>query len=271
MIGQGAQNCPNCEYNSQHKRFVSFAFYTLLDSLDCEITQHTINRTPITSINVFSDDLLLKIFYHCRPVLSDEHGADDNLNSERREWANERWWYKLAHVCRKWRDLVLASASHLRLCLLCTYGTPVADMLRYPPPLPLIIDYGNEDREVTAQDEEGILLALRRRRRVRCIRLWMCAPSLRRLLATMDGEFQTLENLYVKPLTNDSNDLALPNTFNAPHIRHFALRNVTYPPDMFRPPPRIPHLPSTGQSNQFVLSYGPQLWRCAPFDHLNSL
>jgi hypothetical protein len=62
-------------------------------------------------------------------------------------------------------------------------------MLTYSPMLPLIIDYGSEDRKATAQDEDGILLAFRRRRRVYRVRLWTPAPSLRRLLATMDGEF----------------------------------------------------------------------------------
>ncbi len=58
-------------------------------------------------------------------------------------------------------------------------------MLAHSPPLPLIIDYRNEGREVTAQDEEGILLALRRRRRVRRIRLCIPSLSLRRLVAAI--------------------------------------------------------------------------------------
>ena len=229
------------------------------------LTRHTGNRTPIWAINAFSDDLLFKIFSHCRPVPSDEHEDDDNRDLEGRKWANERWWYKLARICRRWRCLVLSSASHLRLRLLCTYGTPVLDMLTYSATLPLIIDYSDEDRGFTAQDEEGIWIALRRRRRVRRIRLWVPAPSLRRLLAAMDGEFPMLENLYLKPLTNDDNDLALPVSFHAPHLRHFVVRNIFFPPFVFRPPPPIPHVPSTEKSNQSALYHGPRLWRCASF------
>ena len=41
-----------------------------------------------------------------------------------------RWWYKLVHVCRRWWYLILSSPVRRRLGLhlVCTYGTPVADM-----------------------------------------------------------------------------------------------------------------------------------------------
>jgi hypothetical protein len=138
-------------------------------------------------------------------------------------------------------------------------------MLTHSPMLPLIIDYGSEDRKATAQDEEGILLAFRRRRRLHRARLWMPAPSLRRLLAIMDGEFPMLKHLYLKPLTNDDNDLALPVSFHAPHLRHFVVKNIFFPPFVFRPPPPVPHFPSTEKSNQSALYHGPRLWRCASF------
>jgi hypothetical protein len=264
MIGQGAPNFPNGESNSQH-RPGKYARCSLRIVLDHELTQHTGNRTPIWAINAFSDDMLFKILSYCRQILSDEHEADDNHKLEGSRWEDERWWYELVHVCRKWRFLVFASASRLRLRLYCTYNTPVADVLTFQPALPLIIDYGDQDREVTAQDEEGMLLALRRRRRVYRARLWIPAPSLRRLLATMDVEFPMLEHLYLNPLTNDDNDLALPVSFHAPHLRHFVVRNIFFPPFVFRPPPAIPHIPSTDKSSQSVLYYGPQLWRCASF------
>jgi hypothetical protein len=66
---------------------------------------------------------------------------------------------------------MLRSASYLGLCLVCTRGTPVADMLAHSPPLPLIIDHINQDPVTTAEDEEGILLALQHHDRVRRVRL----------------------------------------------------------------------------------------------------
>ncbi|KAI0276396.1 hypothetical protein BGY98DRAFT_986184, partial [Russula aff. rugulosa BPL654] len=57
--------------------------------------------------------------------------------------------------------LILRSASYLGLCFVCTYGTPVADMLAHSPPLPLVIDYERRRRrDITAEDEEAVILAL---------------------------------------------------------------------------------------------------------------
>jgi len=93
---------------------------------------------------------------------------------------------------------------------------PIADMLAHLPPLPLILDYGDGDRDVTLEDEEGILLALRHRHRVRHIRFSMPASGLRRLVAVLDGEFIMLEKLYIKPLADGDNGLSLHDTLKVP-------------------------------------------------------
>ena len=206
------------------------------------------NSAQVVSVQAFRGDLLLKIFHHCRPSLLGKDGTqsdhDDAHVLEGRKWDSERWWYNLAKVCRKWRYLVLASAPDLGLSLVFSYGTPIADILAYSPSLPLIVDYEDEDREVTPEDEEGILLALRHHRRVCRIRLCMPASSLRRLLAAMDGEFPMLEYLYIKPLNDDDNDLSFPEAFKAPHLHHFGLRNIAYSPGMFCPPSPNPSVQS---------------------------
>ena len=109
-------------------------------------------------------------------------------------WDLGRWWYRLAHVCQRWRNLILGSASYLRLSFVCTNGTPVQDMLAHFPPLPLTIDYGDEDG-ITAEDEEGILLALEQRHRVRHLRLVIPVQSLQNLATAIDEEFPVLEYL----------------------------------------------------------------------------
>ncbi|KAF8468670.1 hypothetical protein DFH94DRAFT_276928 [Russula ochroleuca] len=150
------------------------------------------------------------------------------------KWNRERWWYRLVQVCRRWRYLVLESASHLRLSLVCTGGTPVADMLAHSPPLPLIIDHFDRCDDITTEDEEGIILALRHRDRVRCIRLVKPIPILQRIINSLDGEFPNLESLFIvhqrwqRPMmeenTNNTN-LKLPETFRAPNLRRLVLRN----------------------------------------------
>ena len=40
---------------------------------------------------------------------------------------------------------ILGSAPYLRLSLVCTNGTPVANILQLSPPLPLTVDYRSEN------------------------------------------------------------------------------------------------------------------------------
>src|SRR6266403_2900628 len=139
------------------------------------------------------------------------------------KWSRERWWYGVIQVCRRWRYLVLQSTSHLRLSLVCTHGTPVADMLAHSPPLPLVIDYPYEDNNISAEDEEGITHALQHRDRVRRIRLMKPIPILEKLIIILDGEYPILEHLsiehqlYQRPVTGRDRNLNLPETFRAPH------------------------------------------------------
>jgi hypothetical protein len=171
------------------------------------------------------------IFALCRPALLDANEASNDLQVlQGGEWARERWWYKLAHVCRRWRYLVLGSAAHLGLRLVCTYGTPVADMLAHSPPLPLVLDYIDEDREATLEDEMGILAALQHRDRVRRIRLSAPASNFQKLVASMDGEFPTLDYLCLEPQIDADDDvLVLPKTFQAPLLRNLILVNLAFP------------------------------------------
>jgi hypothetical protein len=149
------------------------------------------------------------------------------------EWRRERWWHKFVQVCQRWRYLILGSASYLRLCLVCTYGTPVADMLAHSPPFPLVLDYVDEDREVSSNDEQAIILALRHRDRVRRIRLQMPISNLQKIVPALDGEFPILQYLYVEPPIGTTTDdtsprLRISKTFRAPRLCHLALMNFNF-------------------------------------------
>jgi hypothetical protein len=108
-------------------------------------------------------------------------------------------------------------------------------MLAHSPPLPLIIDhlYGNDD--ITAEDEEGIILALQHRDRVRRIRLVKPIPILQKLISDLDGEFPILEYMLIQhqrfqsPLIKHNTNLSLPETFRAPHLCHLMLMNFAIP------------------------------------------
>ena len=100
------------------------------------------NSRLTASIHILDDDSLLNIFYLYRPSLLGEH--EDDLNEDSRltggneGWDRERWWYELSHVCQRWQRVILGSAFYLDVSLVCTIGTPVADMLAHSPPLPLV-------------------------------------------------------------------------------------------------------------------------------------
>ena len=183
----------------------------------------TISSPHAAFIHIIDDDSLLNIFCFYRPVFIDEDEELGVLFRAGRGWGHERWWFKVAHVCQRWRRLILGSASYLGLCLVCTTGTPVADMLAHAPPLPLIVDHSYERREITAEDRNGITLALKQYDRVRRIRLRMHVVDLRKLIVALSEEYPILEYLIMGPLTEERPILRLRNTFQAPHLRHLLL------------------------------------------------
>ena len=183
-------------------------------------------RSPIRILN---NDALLNIFYIYQLDFLYEYRSNggDLVISQ----GDQRWWYKLVQVCRLWRYLIHASPSLLDLHLVCTYDVPIADMLAHSPSLPLTIDYRKRDHGMTIEDEEHVLLALSgwHRDRVDRIRLDLPASSLRKLIMSMDEQFSILEYLIIDPWAKDDTYLILPTSFQAPHLRHLALRHAALP------------------------------------------
>jgi hypothetical protein len=182
-----------------------------------------------TSIHVLDDNSLLNVFNLYRPLFSGEGEYDPHCFRAREySWNQGRWWYKLAHVCRRWRILILSSASYLHLSLVCTNGTPVANMLARSPSLPLSVEYlGNSG--ITAKDEKGVMLALKQRDRVRHLHLFLPFRILRKLVMAIDDEFPNLEYLFLEPCAEESTVLMLPETLQAPSLRYLILTGFACP------------------------------------------
>ena len=189
------------------------------------------NRSRSTLIHILDDYSLLNVFLLCRPMILDKNDASYMQILQGGNWNRERWWYRLLKVCRRWRYLILDSPLYLRLSLVCARGTPVADILAHSPPFPLIIDYLDQNHHITAEDEEGIILALQHRDRVRRIRLENPIPKLQRLVNALDGEFPILEYLYIdhQPAFEYNPNLIFPETFRTPHLRHLVLMYLAIP------------------------------------------
>jgi hypothetical protein len=101
-------------------------------------------------------------------------------------------------------------------------------MLAHSPPLPLTVDYRSEDG-IAAEDEEGILHALEQRHRLRHLRLLLPVQNLQKPVMAIDEEFPILEYLILEPSMKSCTVLVLPETLQAPHLRHLALRGFTCP------------------------------------------
>ena len=81
---------------------------------------------------------------------------------------------------------------------------------------------------MTPDDEEGILLALQQRDRVRRVVLHAPSQGLKRVFTAMNEHFPTLERLSILSTTDDDARLVMPKTFQAPRLSHFTLHGVTF-------------------------------------------
>jgi hypothetical protein len=100
-------------------------------------------------------------------------------------------------------------------------------MLALSPPFPLVIDY---IYDTITEDVDEIILALDQRDRVRRIRLLMPVSNLHTLVMAMNGEYAMLEHLVMWPVTEgESMALMLPETLQAPHLRHLLLKGSAFP------------------------------------------
>ena len=129
------------------------------------------------TIKKLSDEILLTIFRYY-------------LDSSPRNWP------KLAHICRRWRRIVLESQWSLHLRLFCTPGTPVLETLHLWPALPIVVEYGGSpvSNPPVPEDEDNIVAALKQSDRVSSIILTVTKPLLEKLPA-IERPFSELEDL----------------------------------------------------------------------------
>jgi hypothetical protein len=101
-------------------------------------------------------------------------------------------------------------------------------MLAHSPPLPLAVGYFTKNRNLTTEDEKGIILALKQRDRVRRVRFSSAVEQ--KLLVAMDEEYPFLEYLYIAlPKEDNDTTLRFPETLLAPHLRNLTLRGFALP------------------------------------------
>ncbi|KAI0261998.1 hypothetical protein BC834DRAFT_1043734 [Gloeopeniophorella convolvens] len=181
------------------------------------------------TIESLPDVVLLEIFDHVR-VLVQKLRAQRELRSE----PHQLQWYTLvpAHVCQRWRQIIIASPGRLRLSVLCSWGLPIADILHHSPPeIPLSIYYPSGRYSFTGAPQEmtGILLALQRIDRVRHISIDAARLEMDRLLSTV---VRLSPRLVTLSITSHEGQISLPPSFTIEGnecLRKLEFKNICYP------------------------------------------
>ena len=104
-------------------------------------------------------------------------------------------------------------------------------MLGHLPPIPLVIDYSDKTRTMTSTDEDNIRLGLERHDRVRRVDLQAPSLSFHPWLLQMNQHFPRLEDLFLLSTTTETEEtsLMLPETLQAPNLRHLSLQGIGLP------------------------------------------
>ncbi|KAI0282461.1 hypothetical protein BGY98DRAFT_1174506, partial [Russula aff. rugulosa BPL654] len=152
----------------------------------------------IVSIHILDDDSLLNVFHLYRPCfLGEDENNFNRLLGGDETWAQGCWWYRLAHVCQRWRNLILVMMISLQkmkrgYCLLSS--------------------------SVLASATSAFTSLFR-------------SSDVQKLVMAIDEEFPILEYLIMGPLPENSDNTALrlPETLQAPNLHHLTLGGFACP------------------------------------------
>ena len=140
-----------------------------------------------------------------------------------------QWWKTLIDVCRRWRNIILASPHHLDLQIVCTERTPTRTSLDIWPPFPIIISCIT--RELDEEGQDNIIAALEHHDRVISIyiRNQECL-ALEKFSAAMERPFPVLTYLYLSSLAKIAPVLHKEVLGgSASRLQTFLLRGIAFP------------------------------------------
>jgi F-box-like len=175
---------------------------------NCDVGQGPIDMLP--------EDVLLDVFDFFQRETQPALGDFKNTNA----------WLALAHVCRRWRNVVFVSAHRLDLQLVCTDKTPAKKKLKDWPAFPIFISQSAPEMAGV----HNIIAALKHTDRVRGINLHR-VPNLvwEKILEVMQQPFPALKYLH---LSSSFNLVPfLPDSFlggSAPHLQSLQLGGVDF-------------------------------------------
>ncbi len=194
--------------------FLSSAFNTATTGKTCRTGR-------AIKIDMLPDDVFLLVFDFCMDAC---------------RFSNKYyWWHGLAHVCRRWRQLIFASPRRLNLQLHCSGTTPALENLGLWPEIPIVID----DRRMvppTPLQLDNLFAALEHPSRVRGVTLHLRKWELKAVVMKMQRPFPELTYLQLKsvPLWDypESRDMPIPVGFlcgSAPCLREIDITGAPFP------------------------------------------
>jgi hypothetical protein len=173
-----------------------------------------------------SCEVLLEIFDSYRQTFQLEQNYE-------RVWNSNKGWFKLIHVCRKWRQVVLTSPARLHVRLFFTEHRPASERaiaIKNLPPLPRIVDIGSRYGE-TSTTRYRVIAALQYPDRVCRIAISLAETKSKynaKLWAAMDQPFLALESLELD--CKGIREVNLPPPFlsaQTPHLRRLKFTGYT--------------------------------------------
>ena len=146
--------------------------------------------------------------------------------SQGRPWK----WHRLAHVSRKWRDVVFRSPRRLGLRILCEYGAPIGSILASWPTLPLVAMFnaGPKSKHIP----RNVMVALRRPDRLCEIDLHVTSSMLAPIAQVMEKPCQALEIIRITVEAPTGPSILVGNAFfggSSPHLREIKLDGIAFP------------------------------------------
>ncbi|KAH9002441.1 hypothetical protein EDB86DRAFT_309287 [Lactarius hatsudake] len=175
------------------------------------------------TIGKLPEDVLLEIFNAYRQDMEFEPCYENIWNGR------NHGWFKLAHVCQRWRRVVFSSPSLLHVHLLFTpHRSPRMAMLKLLPLFPILIDHRASSESWRVKTDNLALAAIKYRSRVRGITLRRPYTDIEKFLTALSYPFPELESLEICTPNDRDRALELPATFlcSAPCLRRLTLREV---------------------------------------------
>jgi hypothetical protein len=181
------------------------------------------------TINILPDDVLLLIFLCDREPESRDSYSPYVSQYSMKYQARRGWrWYRLVHVCRRWRSVVFASPNFLDLKLVCGSRTR-AGLTGIWPTLPIIIR--NMIDSTMPEDYDLDAIMVHRDRVCEIDLLHLSRPIFQRLVSAMQEQFPALIHLLLE-CHCPAPAPAIPDGFlggSAPHLQSLGFHSISFP------------------------------------------